>query len=159
MSDTFGYAVYSELEERYLQQLRPSEWHYDLASAVRFDTEGAARAACNRRQAMLAVPIRIYQTGERLSFDLLPRVVAPAGGLWVVRLKDAKTPSRDWYAVSVGKMVKITTESQGAKGYKTEAGAQAAAAKVNAIPGMTATAVQITAKVIPFSSSTSPSTE
>jgi hypothetical protein len=152
MADTTSYAVYSDLEEGFLIEKSPSMWHYDPSYAIRFSTEKEARAAAGRRQFAFAKPVRLLEVDGTIDYEPLAENAKAEGGAWIVLVKNASSPERLHYLMSIGKRLKLSTSSTDAKGYKLERFARNAADLIGLMPGLTAEAKQITAKILAFPS-------
>lgn len=61
MTKTIGYSVISDLKDGFLHHLAPSVWHFDISTAIRYETEKEAWAAANRRKSSLALPVRVVE--------------------------------------------------------------------------------------------------
>lgn len=71
MEENKRFAVYSDSREGFLIGVGPSLWHYDGECAIRFETEKEARTAASRRQADLAVTVRLIELDGGVEFEPL----------------------------------------------------------------------------------------
>jgi hypothetical protein len=150
MSD-LGFAVFSEIEEGLLVGAKPSLWHFDFDSAIRFDTERAARTAANRRPASLARAVKIVMVDGQLGMELLADPQPKKGG-WIIVVSDSQLPQKPFYVTRAGKFIDLSTKPQQAKGYRQEAKARQVAESLNASERFTSTVRQITAEILRFPS-------
>lgn len=151
MPETIGYSVLSDFESGFLHQLSPSVWHYDLETAIRYETEREARSAANRRKSSLAAAVRVFRddTGK-LDYERLKPTGNAVGGSWIVKVRIATMPRISHYVTSAGKRVSISSLRSDAKGFASQAKAQGAVDMVNAISGWSAEAEQVTAEILEF---------
>ena len=140
-----GYAVYSEHQEKFLSQLKPSHWDIFASAALRFDTEQEARTVAARRKASCAVPVVLLRRADgEIEWETLKAVPSAPGGSWIVK---SERDGVIFYLVRSAKGVCEISNSRGfAKGFKTRAGAARAAA---VLPGA-AFIEQVTADVVVF---------
>lgn len=150
MKECERFAVYSEFREGYLIGVGPSLWHYDIDCAIQFETEQLARAAAARRRSDLAVAGRIIKVDAGLDFEPLAKIDLAPPGTWIVTITDTATPARVFYLVKGGRVMKMSTSPDDAKGYQFERDANKAVDAVNARPRFSAQARRQTAHVMKF---------
>lgn len=151
MAQTIGYSVISSLEEGFLHQPSPSVWHYDIATAIRYETEKQAWAAANRRKSALAAVVRVFHDDAgQLDYEQLKPADSAVGGSWIVIISIGTVPGVNHYVTSAGKRISISNARADARGFATEKGAQRAAELVNAINGWSARLERVTAEVVAF---------
>lgn len=125
-----GYAVYSEIENGYLVTASPSNYHWDPAIALMYETAAKAWASANRRGPGYAVAVSIVRngSGEILHEDLpIPMKAAP--GSWIVRIQDEGLPLGPLYISSLSRDGKphASTEVRDARGFSHEMALELAA--------------------------------
>lgn len=153
MAKTIGYSVISSLEEGFLHQSSPSVWHYDIATAIRYETEKQAWAAANRRKFALAAAVRVFHDDAgKLDFEQLKPADSAIGGNWIVIISIGTAPGVNHYVTSAGKRISISNASADARGFATEKSAQRAADMVNQINGWSARLERVTAEIMAFKS-------
>lgn len=151
MTKTIGYSVISDLEEGFLHQPSPSIWHYDIKSAMRYETEKEAWAAANRRKSSLAVPVRVIEDESgKLDYERLHPVDKAVGGSWIVSVSLEQRPGITHYVTSAGKRISISNARVDAKGFSSEKNAQRAADLVHTIQGWSARVERVTAEILLF---------
>lgn len=153
MKECHRFAVYSDFREGYLIGVGPSLWHYDINCAIQFETEQLGRAAAARRQSDLAIAGRIIKVDAGLDFEPLAKINLAPPGTWIVTITDTATPGRVFYLVKGGRVMKMSTSPDDAKGYRFERDAKKAVDAVNAGPRFSAQARQQTARVLSFADS------
>lgn len=130
MSKRIGYAVYSEMENGYLVTASPSNYHWDPAVALMYETAAKAWASANCRGPGYAVAVSIVRngSGEILHEDLpIPMKAAP--GSWIVRIQDDGLPLGPLYISSLNRDGKsrASTEIRDARGFSHEKAVELAA--------------------------------
>lgn len=130
MPKHIGYAVYSEIESGYLVTASPSNYHWDPAAALIYETVAKAWASANRRGPGYAVAVSIVcnECGEILHEDLpIPMKAAP--GSWIVRIQDEGLPLGPLYISSLNRDGKsrASTEIRDARGFSHEKAVELAA--------------------------------
>ena len=93
MSERIGYAVYSKIEGGYLVTASPSNYHWDPAAALMYETTAKAWASAKRRGPGYAIAV-VISRGEDGSLhheELSPPMKAVSGS-WIVRIEDAGLP-------------------------------------------------------------------
>ncbi|WP_378081987.1 hypothetical protein ACFU5E_09365 [Aeromonas bestiarum] len=123
MSKRIGYAVYSNIESGYLVTASPSNYHWDPAAALMYETASKAWASANRRGPGYAVAVVIVrnESGEILHEELpIPMKASP--GSWVVCIKDDGLPIGPLYISSLSRDGKsrASTEIRDARGFSYE---------------------------------------
>lgn len=150
MKECERFAVCSDFREGYLIGVGPSLWHYDIDCAIQFETEQLARAAAARRRSDLAVAGRIIKVDGGLDFEPLAKIDLAPPGTWIVTITDTATPGRVYYLVKGGRVMKMSTSPDDAKGYRFERDARKAVDAINAGPKFLAQARRQTAQVLKF---------
>ncbi|WP_426115929.1 hypothetical protein [Pseudomonas sp. DSP3-2-2] len=150
MEENKQFAVYSDFREGFLIGVGPSLWHYDAECAIRFETEKEARTAASRRQADMAVAVRLTELDGKVEFEPLPKLEKAPPGTWIVTITYAKAPGKLFYLVSGGKTVKMSTSPEDAKGYKFERDARKAVEAINKGEQLQAQTQQKTGQVLSF---------
>lgn len=130
MSERIGYAVYSEIEGGYLVTASPSNYLWDPAAALMYETAAKAWASANRRGPGYAVAVAIVRdkSGEILHEDLpIPMKASP--GSWIVRIQDEGLPLGPLYISSLNRDGKsrASTEIRDARGFSHEKAVELAA--------------------------------
>ncbi|MDX7784792.1 hypothetical protein [Aeromonas caviae] len=125
-----GYAVYSEIESGYLVTASPSNYHWDPAAALMYETAAKAWASANRRGPGYAVAVSIVrnESGEILHEDLpIPMNASP--GSWIIRIQDEGLPIGPLYISSLSRDGKsrASTEIRDARGFSHEKAVELAA--------------------------------
>lgn len=147
------FAVYSDFREGFLTQTNPSVWHYSAECAIRFETEKDVRAAAARRHLDEAQAGRLVQVDGTTEFEPLGKIDKAPPGSWIVTITDVRTPGRLYYLMSGGRVVKMSTSADDAKGYKLERDAKKAVDAINTGLQLSAKAQQKTAQVLSFPAS------
>jgi ribosomal protein L9 len=142
------FAVYSDFREGFLIGVGPSLWHYDVDCAIRFETEKEARTAAARRQSDLAVAVRLKEIDGVMEYEALVKIDKALPGTWTITVKDARAPGKLYHLVSSGRVSKMSTSSDDAKGYKLERDAIKAAEAINKGGLLQAEVHQKTAQVL-----------
>ncbi|MEO4012267.1 hypothetical protein [Pseudomonas rossensis] len=144
------FAVYSDSREGFLSQTNPSVWHYDAEYAIRFETEKDARRAAGRRHSEDAQAGRLFQVDGVTEFEPLGKVDNAPPGSWVVTIIDPKAPGQTFYLMSEGRVVKMSSSADDAKGYRSERAARKAVDAINGGQLFSAQTHQNTAQVYHF---------
>lgn len=125
-----GYAVYSEIESGYLVTVSPSNYNWDPAAAMIYETAAKAWASANRRGLGYAVAVAIVrnESGE-LHHEELPIPMKAAPGSWIVRIQDEGLPLGPLYISSLNRDGKsrASTEIRDARGFSHEKAVELAA--------------------------------
>lgn len=130
MSEQVGYAVYSEIECGYLVTASPSNYLWDPAIALMYETAAKAWASANRRGPGYAVAVAIVRDERgNLHHEELPIPMKAAPGSWIVRLKDEGLPIGPLYISSLSRDGKsrASTEIRDARGFSHEKAVELAA--------------------------------
>jgi hypothetical protein len=128
-AEVIGYAVESELEEGFLVHASPSVWHFDLASAVLYETPNQAWASAKRRSSALAKAVEVVREPDgSLSWKPAADPAKATEGDWVVWFELIPGGDR-MYVVKNGKRVIASKHLADAKGYKTKLAAEMAVPK------------------------------
>ncbi|EQM80913.1 hypothetical protein [Stutzerimonas stutzeri] len=153
MAKTIGYSVISDLKDGFLHHSSPSVWHFDISTAVRYETEKEAWAAANRRKSSLALPVRVIEDESgKLDYERLRPIAKAVGGSWIVLVRLEGSPAITHYVTSAGKRISISNVRLDAKGFLSEKAAQGAADLVNTIKGWSAQIERVTAEIVAFPS-------
>ncbi|WP_183149432.1 hypothetical protein [Aeromonas caviae] len=125
-----GYAVYSEIESGYLVTASSSNYNWDPAAALMYETTAKAWASANRRGPGYAVAVAIVrdENGE-LHHEALPFPIKAAPGSWIVRIQDEGLPLGPLYISSLNRDGKsrASTEIRDARGFSHEKAVELAA--------------------------------
>ena len=130
MAERIGYAVYSEIEGGYLSTASPSNYLWDPAAALLYETAAKAWASANRRGPGYAVAVAIVRDESgKLQHEELPIPMKAAPGSWIVRLKDEGLPIGPLYISSLSRDGKsrASTEIRDARGFSHEKAVELAA--------------------------------
>lgn len=144
------FVIYSDFREGYLTQTNPSVWHYSDEFAIRYETEKEVRTAAARRSGDDAQAGRLVQVDGTTEFEPLGKIDKAPPGSWIVTIADVRTPGRLYYLMSGGRVVKMSTSADDAKGYKLERDAKKAVDAINIGLQLSAKAQQKTAQVLSF---------
>ena len=123
MSKHIGYAVYSKIESGYLVTASPSNYHWDPAAAMMYETAAKAWASANRRGPGYAVAVAIVRDESgKLQHEELPIPMKAAPGSWIVRIKDEGLPIGPLSISSLSRDGKsrASTEIRDARGFSHE---------------------------------------
>jgi hypothetical protein len=132
-AEVIGYAVESELEEGFLVHASPSVWHFDLASAVLYETPNQAWASAKRRSSALAKAVEVArEPNGSLSWKDVADPAKATENDWIVWF-EPKIGSKRMYLVKSGKPMRASTRRTDAKGYKTKQAAEMVARKFDGI--------------------------
>jgi|GEM_PF-3095736 len=119
-----GYAVESEHEEGFLVHASPSVWHFDIESAVLYETPAQAWASAKRRRSMRACAVEVVREGDgSLSWEPVADPATATEGDWVIWF-ELKTGSQRLYLVKTGKRMIASDRRTDAKRYKTKQAAE-----------------------------------
>lgn len=130
MSERIGYAVYSEIEGGYLVTASPSNYHWDPAAAMMYETAVKAWASANRRGPGYAVAVAIIRDESgKLQHEELPIPMKAAPGSWIVRINDEGLPIGPLYISSLSRdgKTRASTEIRDARGFTNEQATELAA--------------------------------
>ncbi len=130
MSKRIGYAVYSEIECGYLVTASPSNYFWDPATALMYETEIKAWASANRRGSGYAVAVAIVlDENGSLHHEELPIPMKAAPDSWIVRIKDEGLLIGPFYISSLSRDGKsrASTEIRDARGFSHEKAVELAA--------------------------------
>lgn len=123
MSERIGYAVYSEIEAGYLVTASPSNYLWDPAAAIIYETAAKAWASAKRRGAgyAIAVAINRNENGNFEHEQIPPPMKAPPGS-WIVKIEDHGLPTGPLYITSLSKDGKprASSEIHEARGFDHE---------------------------------------
>ncbi len=144
------FAVYSASREGFLSRTNPSVWHYDAEYAIRFETEKDARTAAGRRHSEDAQAGRLIQVDGVTEFEPLGKVDNAPPGSWVVTIIDARSPGQTFYLMSGGRVVKMSSSADDARGYRSERNARKVVDAINGGQWLFAQTHQKTAQVYHF---------
>ncbi|MGL5471423.1 MAG: hypothetical protein ACRDCT_25160, partial [Shewanella sp.] len=113
MSERIGYAVYSEIEAGYLATASPSNYLWDPAAAIIYETSAKAWASAKRRSAgyAIAVAINRNENGNFEHEQIPPPMKAPPGS-WIVKIEDHGLPTGPLYITSLSKDGKPRASSE-----------------------------------------------
>jgi hypothetical protein len=150
MDRNHQFVVYSDSREDFLIRTNPSVWHYDAEYAIRFETEKDARTAAARRHSEDAQAGRLIQVDGVTEFEPLGTIARASPGTWIVTVTDIRTPRRLLYLIRGGRVAKMSTSADDAKGYKLERDARKAADSLNQVPQLSAQVQQKTAQILRF---------
>lgn len=120
MSKHSGYAVYSEIESGYLVTASPSNYLWDPAAALLYETAAKAWVSANRRGPRYAVAVAIIRDESgKLQHEELPIPMKAAPGSWIVCIKDEGLPTGPLYISSLSRDGKThaSTEIRDARGF------------------------------------------
>lgn len=123
MSKHIGYAVYSKFESGYLVTGTPSNYLWDPAAALMYETAVKAWASANRRGPGYAVAVAIIRDeSEKLQHEELPIPMKAAPGSWIVRINDEGLPIGPLYISSLSRdgKTRASTEIRDARGFTNE---------------------------------------
>lgn len=123
MSKRVGYAVYSEIECGYLVTTSPSNYLWDPAAALIYETEGKAWASANRRGPGYAFAVVILRDESgNLHHEQLPIPMKAAPDSWIVCIRDEGLPVSPLYVSSLSRDGKprASTEIRDARGFSHE---------------------------------------
>lgn len=145
MSERIGYAVYSEIEGEYLVTESPSNYHWDPAAALMYETAAKAWASAKRRGPGYAIAVAINrdEDGSLHHEELSPPMKAVSGS-WIVRIEDAGLPIGPLYIASLSRDGKsrASTEIYDARGFSHQQAVELAA-KFQGRPNCTAQIEQV----------------
>lgn len=145
MSEHIGYAVYSKIEGGYLVTPSPSNYHWDPAAALMYETTTKAWASAKRRGPGYAIAVAIGrdEDGSLHHEDLSPPMKA-ASGSWIVRIEDAGLPIGPLYITSLSRDGKsrASTEICDARGFSHQQALELAT-KLKSRPNCTAQIEQV----------------
>lgn len=123
MSKHIGYAVYSEMEYGYLVTASPSNYLWDPAAALLYETAAKAWTSANRRGPRYAVAVAIVRDESgRLQHEELSFPMKAAPGSWIVRIEDTGLPTCPLYITSLSRdgQTHASTEICDARGFSQE---------------------------------------
>ncbi|HEA3088182.1 TPA: hypothetical protein RVR74_000461 [Aeromonas salmonicida] len=130
MSKHIGYAVYSKFESGYLVTASPSNYLWDPAAALMYETAVKAWASANRRGPGYAVAVAIIRDESgKLQHEELPIPMKAAPGSWIVRINDEGLPIGPLYISSLSRdgKTRASTEIRDARGFSHEKAVELAA--------------------------------
>lgn len=145
MAERIGYAVYSEIEGGYLVTASPSNYIWDPAAALLYETAAKAWASANRRGPKYAAAVAIVRDDSgRLQHEELPFPMKAAPGSWIVRIEDTGLPLGPLYVTSLSRdgKTRASTEIRDARGFSHEQALELAAQLQNK-PNRTAEVEQV----------------
>lgn len=113
MSELIGYAVYSEIEGGYLVTESPSNYLWDPAAAIVYETAAKAWASAKRRGAGYAIAVAINRNanGYLQHEQISPPMKAPPGS-WIVKIEGHGLPTGPLYIASLTKDGKFRASSE-----------------------------------------------
>ncbi|WP_139474494.1 hypothetical protein [Aeromonas veronii] len=113
MSERIGYAVYSEIEAGYLATASPSNYLWDPAAAIIYETAAKAWTSAKRRGAgyAIAVAINRNENGNFEHEQIPPPMKAPPGS-WIVKIEGHGLPTGPLYITSLSKDGKPRASSE-----------------------------------------------
>ena len=145
MAERIGYAVYSEIEGGYLATASPSNYIWDPAAALLYETAAKAWASANRRGPRYAAAVAIVRDDSgRLQHEELPFPMKAAPGSWIVCIEDTGLPMGPLYVTSLSRdgKTRASTEIRDARGFSHEQ-AHVLAAQLQSKPNCTAKVEQV----------------
>ncbi len=147
MPKHIGYAVYSEIESGYLVTASPSNYHWDPAAAIMYETTAKAWASANRRGPRYAIAVAIVRDESgKLQHEELPLPMKAAPGSWIVCIEDTGLPMGLLYIASLSRdgKTRASTEIRDARGFSHEQAVELAT-QLQSKPNRTAKVEQVLA--------------